>query len=275
VSWEDIQARKYDSFGRCIYCGSNGGPDGLRDEHLVPYSLGGHAALREASCRSCEAVTSRIELYLARHIFYELRSHAGAPSRRKLPAELPAKVSVRDKESTVDFAVKDHPFALMLPIWHFPGVIRQVQPSSDFTTVAVRAYNFLPANLREALGLPEDAPDPMIHVGPGAIDNVLFARALVKIAYCNAVAKYGLDGFRHLVAPDIILGRYTWVPYFVGSEPGDPPPPNPGVRHLVELSTMTGRLGLRLLQARVRLFASSGTTEHGMPIYYVMMGAPR
>jgi hypothetical protein len=220
-------------------------------------------------------VTSHLEYYLARRIYYELRSHAGAPSRRKLPTKLSAKVSVGDNESSVDLAVKDHPFALMLPIWDYPGVIRQVQPSSDFLTVNVRAYNFLPADLRETLGLPEDAPDPMVHVGPGTIDNVLFARGIAKIGYCNAVAKYGLDGFRHLVAPDIILGRYTWVPYFVGSEPGDPPPPQPGVRHLVELSTMTGRLGLRLLQARVRLFASSGTAEHGMPIYYVVMGAPR
>ncbi len=38
---------------------------------------------------------------------------------------------------------------------------------------------------------------------------------------------------------------------------------------------MTGGLGLRLLQAKVRLLASSGTAEHGMPIYYVIMGAPR
>ncbi len=35
----------------------------------------------------------------------------------------------------------------------------------------------------------------MIHVGPGTIDNIMFARAIAKVAFCNAVAKYGLDGF--------------------------------------------------------------------------------
>jgi hypothetical protein len=141
--------------------------------------------------------------------------------------------------------------------------------------VNVRAYNFVPANLWETLDLPEDAPDPSIHVERGTIDNAIFARAIAKIAYCNAVAKYGLDGFRHLVTPDVILGKYPCISYFVRSDPGDPPPPNPGVRHSVEFSTMTGRSGLRLLQAKVRLFASSGTPEHGMPVYYVIMGAPR
>jgi 5-methylcytosine-specific restriction endonuclease McrA len=92
MTWEDIQGRKYDPVGRCIYCGSNGGSDGLRDEHMVPYSLGGHAALRQASCRACEAVTSRVELYLARHTFYQFRSHVRAPSRRKLPTALSANV---------------------------------------------------------------------------------------------------------------------------------------------------------------------------------------
>jgi 5-methylcytosine-specific restriction endonuclease McrA len=50
--------QKYPPIGQCIYCGSDGGVDGLRDEHIVPYSLGGHAELKEASCRSCEKITS-------------------------------------------------------------------------------------------------------------------------------------------------------------------------------------------------------------------------
>jgi hypothetical protein len=276
VTWEDIQGRKYDAIGRCIYCGSDGGADGLSDEHIVPYSLGGHAALKRASCRACAAITSEIELYLGRHIFHQLRSHVRAPSRRKLPSALPATVIVDGQETTIELAVDDHPFALMLPTWDYPGIMRQVQPSSDFPQTNVRAYNFMPANFRETLGVADDATDPVVRVGPGTIDNIKFARAITKIAFCHAVARYGVDGFRHLTAPDIILGKYPWVPYFVGSDPDEPPPPHPRkVRHLVELATMTGREGLRLCEAKVRLFADSGTPEHGMPIYRVVMGAPR
>lgn len=53
----------------------------------------------------------------------------------------------------------------------------------------------MPTNLREALGLADDGPDPVVHVEAGTLDNIKFARAITKIAYYNAVARYGLDGF--------------------------------------------------------------------------------
>jgi HNH endonuclease len=159
--WEDIQSRKYPPIGRCIYCGSDGGPDGLSDEHIIPYSLGGHAELREASCRGCGTITSQLELYLGRTIFHEFRSHVRAPSRKKtLPSTLSANVSVGDQEITHEFLAADQPFALKLPIWNLPGIMRRVQPSPDFPVCNARAYNFMPPNLPETLGLPNDAPDP-------------------------------------------------------------------------------------------------------------------
>jgi hypothetical protein len=156
-----------------------------------------------------------------------------------------------------------------------PGVLRQVQLSEDFPVCNVRAYNFVPGNLREILGLADDAPDPIIHIGSGSLNNLVFARAIAKIAYCNVVARYGLDGLRPLVLPDLILGRYPCVPYFVGTDPGEPPPPDArNMRHAVQIATANGREGLRFLVASVRLFAHSGTREHGMPIYHVVVGAP-
>jgi hypothetical protein len=278
MTWEDIQGRKYDPIGRCVYCGSAGSSGGLSDEHIVPLSLGGDAVLKKASCRRCATVTSQIELYLGRSIFHEFRAHVRAPSRRRrLPSTLSANVSVGDQEVTTrEFPAGDQPFALMLPIWDWPGIMRQVQPSPDFPVCDVRAYNFMPSDLRETLGLPDDAPEPIVHIAPGSIDNVRFARGIAKIAYCGAVARYGFDGFRPLAVPDIILGKYSCIPYFVGSDPGPPPPPDPGqVRHAMDFATATSRDGMRLLVAAIRLFAHSGSPEHGMPIYRVVVGAPR
>src|SRR5947209_1494414 len=148
--WSDIQGHRYPPVGRCIYCGSDGGSDGLSDEHLIPYSLGGDAVLPKASCKACATETSKIELYLARHIFREFRSHIGAPSRKKsLPATLMANVSVDEEQDTREFLAADHPFSLRLPIWDYPGIMRQAQPSVDFPVCSVRAYNFMPGNLRE------------------------------------------------------------------------------------------------------------------------------
>jgi hypothetical protein len=275
--WADIRGRKYPPVGRCIYCGSDGGSKGLSDEHLIPYSLGGDAVLLKASCATCATETSKIELYLARNIFREFRSHIGAPSRKKsLPSTLSANLSVGERRLSQQFLAADQPFALMLPTWDLPGIIRQVEPERDFPICNVRAYNFVPDNLREIMGLAEDAPDPIVHIGSGTLNNIIFARVIAKIAYCNVVAQEGLDRFRPLVLPDLILGRYPCVPYFVGSEPGEPPPPHPrNVRHAIEIATATGRNGLQFLIASVRLFAHSGTPEHGMPIYRVIVGAPR
>jgi hypothetical protein len=274
--WDNIQGQRYPPVGKCIYCGSDGGAKGLSDEHMVPLSLGGDAILLKASCAACATETSKIELYLARHIFYGLRSHVGAPSRKKsLPSILSATISVGDQEGSHEFLAADQPFALMLPTWDYPGIMRQAQPTEDFRVCNVRAYNFVPGNLRKLLGLADDAPDPLVHIGSGTLNNMVFARALAKIAYCNVVARYGLGGFRPLVLPDLILGRYPCVPYFVGSDLGVPPPLYAkNVRHAVQIATANGREGLRFLVASVRLFAHSGTREHGMRIYHVVAGAP-
>jgi hypothetical protein len=146
------------------------------------------APLKEASCRSCEAITGKIELYIARNIFHELRSRVRAPSRKKaLPSTLSVNVSVGDQEITHEFMAADQPFSLKLPIWDLHGIMRR------------------------------------------------------------------------------------------GSDPGEPPRPHPGqVRHAIEIATAVGGIGgLRLLVAVVRLFAHSGTAEHGMPIDRVVAGAPR
>lgn len=84
----------------------------------------------------------------------------------------------------------DQPFALMLPIWDLPGIMRGDQPRPDFPVCNVRAYNFMPSTLRELLGLADDAPDLLLHIASGEINNITFARAIAKIAFCGAVAKH-------------------------------------------------------------------------------------
>jgi hypothetical protein len=99
-----------------------------------------------------------------------------------------------------------------------------------------------------------------------------FARAIAKIAYCKAILKYGLDGFKPLALPDLILGRYPIIPYLVGSDRDEPPPPErAGVLHAVTPTNVTiGRL--KYMTARIRLFAHSGTDASGMPFYEVVTG---
>lgn len=269
----DIQGRKFPGYGRCIYCGCDGGDDGLGNEHIVPFSLGGNAEIEHASCRRCEGITSYLDGYLARHVFYEYRAHAGVQTRnpKQRPKSFQSEIVLSDRTELRDFQTGDHPYFLGLPVWGLPGILRGVLPSDRFEHYMVHIYYLIPENIRETLYLTEEEP-LQIRRG-GTINHTTFARAIAKIAYCHAVLHYGLDGFRPLVMPDLILGKYPNIAHFVGCEISDPPPPQPaGQLHSVNFSIMTaGRL--RVIMVSVRLFAHSGTDTAGMPIYRVIIGA--
>jgi hypothetical protein len=109
----------------------------------------------------------------------------------------------------------------------------------------------------------------------GGIDYSTYARALTKIAYCQAVANIGFGEFRSLATTDIVLGRYPNVPYFVGSRVSDPPPPlSQNVLHAMDVAFLTIDR-IKLIRVRIRLFASSGAGPNGLPLYEVIVGAPR
>jgi hypothetical protein len=53
-----------------------------------------------------------------------------------------------------------------------------------------------------------------------------------------------------------------------------PPPFESGKQHLITVYDAWITPRLRLVLAAVRLFADSGTKDHGMPIYTVVVGRP-
>jgi hypothetical protein len=258
--------------GVCIYCGWGGGTDGLHDEHTVPYSLGGNTELLAASCTDCEAVTSYLDGYMANAVFGHLRVHLNLQSRSGHRDTLPATIELAAGQRAIDLATADHPFFLNMPIWRPPGVMCGAQVSDGFGEPGKFTYWYVPPNMRDTIGLQDGDIARIIDASPPH-NLATFARGLAKIAYCNAVMRYGLDGFRPLVTPNIILGKYPNIAFFVGSDPTMPSPPYPrGSQHAVHLGTMNYR-NLTLLTATIRLFADSGAQDKGMPFYTVICGA--
>lgn len=258
--------------GVCIYCGWDGGEDGLTDEHIVPFSLGGNTELLNASCRECGKVTSYLDGYMANAVFKHLRVHIGLQSRSGHPVSLPAIIELSEGQRAIDLATKDHPYFLNMPIWRPPGVMLGEQISAEFGISGHFTYWYVPPNIRDTVGLKDGDIARIIDTSPPHNLNA-FARGLAKIAYCNAVMKYGLDGFRPLATPEIILGKYPNIAYFVGSDPTAPSPPyERGKQHSVGLGSMNYK-NLKLLTATIRLFADSGANGLGMPFYTVIYGA--
>jgi hypothetical protein len=265
----DIQGKIYPSFGRCIYCGSDGGADGLRDEHIMPLCLGGKAVIRKASCKACEVITSYLDGYLGRKVFYELRVHSDIPTRRpkERPTHLEATLQIAGELEVRTFPAKEQPFAVALPIWDVPGVLVGRTPTTDFPGEGKHFFYYVPESLKAEL------PRGQFLVNAES-NTTAFARAIMKIAYGHTVAELGLDGFRRLVSPQIILGQYPHVSHFIGCKLDQPPPPLArNQMHMVQRSTI-GFGRMRLLMQSVRLFGSSGTGEHGLSVYHAIVGAP-
>ena len=282
--WQDIQGQKHPGYGRCIYCGSDGGADGLRDEHIIPFSLGGNSVIEHASCRPCEKITSLLDRHLARSVYGQFRIHAGVQTRnpRERPSELLTNFTVGGEARTVNLPIADHPYALGLPVWGDAGILRGARIDAPFPETLYHVYTWEPPDLRKALGVAESEDFKVWQ--SGRANPEMFARGIAKIAYCHAVAKFGLDGFRSLVMPDLILGKFTAVSHFVGVPLRDPPPPFDGrVLHAVNFSELTGKVNpvtgerrmTKLHLVSVRLFANSAHEQHGMPIYQVIVGAPK
>jgi hypothetical protein len=152
---EDVAGKKVavKGGGVCIYCGWDGGKKGLRDEHTVPYSLGGNTVLLDASCSDCEAITSYLDGYMANAIFGDLRAHIGVQSRSGHPTTLPATIELADGQRVVELATGDHPYFLNMPIWRPPGFMIGKQLSEGFGDLGRFTYWYVPPQFRNVIGL--------------------------------------------------------------------------------------------------------------------------
>jgi hypothetical protein len=267
--------------GRCIYCGAHRNDVKLTDEHIVPFSLDADVYLKEASCMPCADITKRFEQHVARSIFGHHRIHKGVPTRHReeRPSKLPARVLVRGIEHRLNLTIKDHPYFLAMPIWDQPGMLRGLRPSLDFDGLSVHLYYHIPDNIKDTLKLTDGE---MAEIRPDSKgDANQFGRAMAKIVYCNAIALYGYDGFEHLELPDLILGEYPYVSFFVGSVLREPPAPNRrGPSHRIDLgwnwvNDRRTEVWRRVLVTNIRLFAADGTDKNGMPNLYYRHGGTK
>jgi len=257
----------YDPVGRCIYCSysPDDGSTALGDEHIIPFSLNGTHVLPLASCRKCEKVTSYLDGFAARSIFYQIRTSARIRTRTKLPDTLPAILLFEDgHEERVTVPADIHPSVLALPKFAMPHLLSGTRPDGNFQFTIIRWQR---ASLRwdefvKARGAKEGAVDC-------AIKPQQFSRVLAKIAHAYAVAKLGIDGFEPFLVDLIHQRNVVRAPELVGSEP-EIPPPTSGVVH--ELDFIGDN---NFVVVRIRLFASSSIDgAHGFPVYLVVAGQP-
>jgi hypothetical protein len=272
----DVQGRRIPGFGRCIYCGGDGDGKGLGEEHVIPLSLNGNVIIDSASCRCCEQRINQADTHLARAVFYNYRLVTNARTRnpKNRPTTRTVDVEFLGERRAFELPSDQAPFSTAMPVWGEPGIIRGAAIDAPFPDVREHHYHWYTDDIGEKLGL---KPGDEFKLWSATISRAdLLARAVAKIAYCHLVIRFGLDGFRKLALPDVILGKCPAIPYFVGASMEVPPPPlGPGTMHAVEVLDITIPKNLRVYLVSVRLYASAGYQNIGMPIYKVIAGAPK
>jgi hypothetical protein len=145
------------------------------------------------------------------------------------------------------------------------------EPKADFGTTELHQFRFIPAHFRELLRLSETDALTFPLKAPIQLDENQLARALAKIAYCTAIARYGLDGFDRRTIVDFIRGLYEFSQYLVGGTSDEVAPPDAGIDHAIILAEKIIN-GQTIIVSYVRLFANAGIASHGMPVYTVIVG---
>jgi hypothetical protein len=253
---------------RCIY-GDHPDPEGFTDEHVIPRAFGETAYIDNASCHSCGAITSGIELYCARHIFQELRIHhsiKGRKHKKAAPSVFPITVEINGQKVEHVVPVEHHPSLLILPAVSAPGILTGEAPSAVWPDARFHCWVFK-QHIAGAAALAKKKGGTSYEVTK-TVGPERFFRLVAKIGHCFAVAVRGYGTFKPYL-PGVILGSDPHIPYLVGGETSSKPPGT--MKHELRIEE-TERGGKLLLIARVRLFANVGSPENGTPIYYAVVG---
>lgn len=233
----------YPSKGSCIYCGARDVP--LKDEHIVPFALGGAHVLRDASCSDCEKVTTRFERQVCRGLWGDARASFDAPTRREHPEQIEM-THPQDQTRTILIPASEYPggflFYKMAPCGFLQGLPDSEDLSAKWEMVIVddeprRKAFFEKYGFHAVLKfkhVPED-----------------FGRLLAKIAHCQVLTALDPPDFRAVALP-YVLGSKRNCSYIVGGTPGAPEPNN-GYRLTTHYSTQTDRI---ILMVEIRLWAT-------------------
>jgi hypothetical protein len=205
-----MQSKILGKINKCIYCGEL---EGLTDEHIIPYSLNGNHILQKASCPACCKITSKIEKQVARDFLRPMRAYYGLKTRRTYPNLF----SISGK------TFNDEDVSISIPISEYGSVVvyTQFSPPAYISKAAYReGISCIGASIQRSGGLSTYDLSKKYHLKDinfiAEYKPIYLARALAKIAYGFAVAKYGLENFEDVYILLSILNLKNDIGMWVG-----------------------------------------------------------
>ena len=145
--------------------------------------------------------------------FLECRNNV----KKKRPETLPTPLIFKDGDKIFDLPVTGRPFATIMPVWGPPGILAGAQPRGGFPVYQFVAQGFMPKGLRSKLRLDPNGEKFKINLRGTLKFHNLRTRHHKNCLRPSSCTVWP-TGFRRLVLPDIILGRYRYISYFVGAD---------------------------------------------------------
>lgn len=258
----DIEStRRYGPVGKCIYCGATNRK--LSDEHVIPYSLKGLVTLTQSSCLACAAVTGRIEGYIGRTLWGNVRMRHGFPTRRPQdrPVTAPVTTITLGAETELQLPVTDYPAVapfLWLPrasaLTGFEGPQFQMR-------MFVADSAALKSGTNVKVGFKMDFPQ--------------YLSFLAKIAHGFATLNLGIDGFDPVLPQLILNGSERPLEFVGGSLEVQPPDNSADTLHMAGVRLAHESTGDWVV-VHLRLFCTLGQRSQegllGTPIYEIVAG---
>jgi HNH endonuclease len=257
----------YDPVKRCIYCGVEVLPPGVRrftDEHIIPGALGGNLVLQEASCKKCQSIiNTQFERPILLKEWGYLRIKRNFPIRnhRKRKGAAPTRVELTRKNGQ-RFFISPVDYSCPVPLYKFktariftgqPRINDNLQWSADILT-----------DHEEEKAMINRFPE---WDGCHAILSrpYEFARLIAKISHSYCVAELGFDAFTPWLT-EIIRNLSDDYFQFIGGS-FDSQDAIPGGDHVTNISFRVLTPLTLMVVADVRLFSQIRT-----PAYHAAVG---
>ncbi|EGL53070.1 hypothetical protein MAMP_00219 [Methylophaga aminisulfidivorans MP] len=205
----------YEAAERCIYCGTVN--DSLTREHIIPYALGGELVLPKSSCDTCQKITSKNELIIARQLYGLHRAYEGIKSRRnknagKLNEYLEVTgVDNNGRKVTENILVRDLPSFQIIVKYTQPGLLSGKESQFTLESKFLKQGETKLTELRVKLGWSK------ISLRSPTANPHSFSKQLAKIAHAYCCAELGHDGFEPLLIEHILdKTAEKHITYYVG-----------------------------------------------------------
>lgn len=205
------------SIGKCIYCFTS---EGLEREHVIPFGLNGKTVLRDASCRSCAAVTGSFEGDFLKTLS-PLREvlKINTRNKKKRTGFLPMKFKKDGNEFIKDVPLDEYisfvPALYLRPPTYFVTGDRKYKGDGKTNAQVVWKTIYYNDDQEDILLKKYNADSIVIS---SSFDPTDFSRMLAKMAYCFAVTKFGLNNIVDNYVISSILGKSDDLFHFVGCD---------------------------------------------------------